>query len=117
MPGSTRDGWDVLEVYKAAGEAIKRAREGGGPTLLEFKVHQLEGNLEGRIEANEKEKAWCPIELFKAKLTKDSVLTPKIDEKIREEETTAVQKAIDYAMSSPEPKLSEAYTDVFAEGG
>jgi TPP-dependent pyruvate/acetoin dehydrogenase alpha subunit len=29
----------------------------------------------------------------------------------------AVQKAIDYALSSPEPKLSEAYTDVFAEGG
>jgi pyruvate dehydrogenase E1 component alpha subunit len=117
MPGSTHDGWDILEVYKAAGEAIKLAREGGGPTLLEFKVHQLEGNLEGRIEANEKEKAWCPIELFKAKLTKDGVLTPKIDEKIREEEAAAVQKAIDYALSSPEPKLSEAYTDVFAEGG
>ncbi len=66
MPGATYDGWDVEAVYKAAGEAVKRAREGGGPTLLEFKVHQLEGNLEGRLEANEKDRAWCPIELMKA---------------------------------------------------
>jgi TPP-dependent pyruvate/acetoin dehydrogenase alpha subunit len=117
MPGSTHDGWDVLKVYGAAGRAIRRARRGGGPTLLEFRVHQLEGNLEGRIEANEKDRARCPIELFRAKLAKEGVLTPKIDEEIREDEAAAVQRAIDYAMSSPEPELDEAYTDVFAKGG
>ena len=109
MPGSTHKGFDVIEVYNAAGRAIRRARAGKGPTLLEFKVHQLEGNLEGRIEANEKEKQWCPIELLRPKIPK------KIDDQIRAEEATAVKNAIDFSIKSPEPSLEEAYQCVFTE--
>jgi acetoin:2,6-dichlorophenolindophenol oxidoreductase subunit alpha len=109
MPGSTHIGFDVLEVYAACGRAIKRARAGKGPTLLEFKVHQLEGNLEGRIEAKEEEKTWCPIELLRPKIPLD------IDNKIRTEEAIAVQKAIDFSIGSPEPNIEEAYQHVFTE--
>src|ERR1700691_1910125 len=38
MPGVTVDGTDPLAVHKAVGEAIERARAGGGPTLVESKV-------------------------------------------------------------------------------
>lgn len=116
MPGSSHEGWDVEEVYMAAGRAIKLARSGKGPTLLEFKVHQLEGNLDGRLEANEKEQKWCPIEHFRIKYMDNGVLTEEIDEKIRAEEMANVEKAVEYSIASLEPEPSEAYTDVFAEG-
>ncbi len=109
MPGSTHTGWDAAEVYKAAGKAIRRARAGKGPTLLEFKVHQLEGNLEGRLEANEKERQWDPIDLLKQKIPR------KLDEQIRAEEAAKVQKAIDFGLKSPEPTPDQAYTCVYKE--
>jgi TPP-dependent pyruvate/acetoin dehydrogenase alpha subunit len=109
MPGYTVNGWDAEAVYKIAGKAIRRARAGKGPTLLEFKVHQLEGNLEGRLEANEKERQWDPIDLFKQKISR------KLDEQIRAEESRNVQKAIEFGLKSPEPTPEQAYTGVFKE--
>jgi TPP-dependent pyruvate/acetoin dehydrogenase alpha subunit len=109
MPGYTVTGWDAEAVYKIAGKAIRRARAGKGPTLLEFKVHQLEGNLEGRLEANEKERQWDPIDLFKQKISR------KLDEQIRTEESRNVQKAIEFGLKSPEPTPEQAYTGVFKE--
>ena len=109
MPGTTHTGWDATEVYKAAGKAIRRARAGKGPTLLEFKVHQLEGNLEGRLEANEKERQWDPIDLLKQRIPKN------VDDQIRAEEAAKVQKAIDFGTKSPEPTPEQAYTCVFKE--
>ena len=109
MPGYTHTGWDVAEVYKAAGKAIRRARAGNGPTLLEFKVHQLEGNLEGRLEAIEKERQWDPIDLLKSKISRN------IDDKIRVEEVDRVQNAIEFGLKSREPSPEQAYTCVFGE--
>ena len=109
MPGYTITGWDVDAVYKVAGKAVRRARAGKGPTLLEFKVHQLEGNLEGRLESNEKERQWDPINLLKQRMPR------KIEEQIRSEEATSVQKAVDYGLKSPEPTLDQAYACVFRE--
>ena len=109
MPGYTITGWDVDAVYKVAGKAVRRARAGKGPTLLEFKVHQLEGNLEGRLESNEKERQWDPINLLKERMPR------KIEEQIRSEEAASVQKAVDYGLRSPEPTLDQAYACVFRE--
>ncbi len=47
MPGAIVDGFDFFAVYEAAGEAIKRARQGGGPTLLEVKLIRYYGHFEG----------------------------------------------------------------------
>ncbi len=109
MPGYTVTGWDVEAVYNAAGRAVRRARAGKGPTLLEFKVHQLEGNLEGRIETSEKERQWDPIDQLKPKIPR------KLDEKIKAEESAHIQKSIDYALKSHEPTPDQAYTCVFKE--
>jgi len=114
MPGSTHDGWDVIEVYHAAEKALKRARDGCGPTLLEFKVHQLEGNLEGRIEV-EGDSSFCPIQLFKERLEREGFLYPDLDEQIKDEERDRVQAAVDYALKSPEPELIDAHKGVFTE--
>lgn len=114
MPGSTHDGWDVLEVYEAMGEAVDRARGGGGPTLLEFKVHQIEGNLEGRLEAREEEKEWCPIWRFRERLLTEGTLRLEDDRRIRDEEAREVSEAMDFAVGSPEPEPVKAYDDVFS---
>jgi pyruvate dehydrogenase E1 component alpha subunit len=47
MPGVTVDGTDFFAVYEAAGEVIKRARDGGGPSLLECKMIRFFGHFEG----------------------------------------------------------------------
>src|SRR5574337_1042683 len=47
LPGVTVDGTDFFAVYEAAGEIIKRAREGGGPSLLECRMVRFHGHFEG----------------------------------------------------------------------
>ena len=47
MPGLIVDGFDFFAVHEAAGEAIARARSGGGPTLIECKVSRYYGHFEG----------------------------------------------------------------------
>jgi TPP-dependent pyruvate/acetoin dehydrogenase alpha subunit len=106
MPGSSHLGWDVEGVYMVVGEAVKRARAGDGPTLLEFKVHRVEGE----------ESQHCPIRCYREKLMNEGVLTEKLDRDIREAEAEAVKEAIDFAVGSPEPELVDAYKGIFAEG-
>jgi TPP-dependent pyruvate/acetoin dehydrogenase alpha subunit len=116
MPGASRDGWDALEVYEAAGEAVRRARNGEGPTLLEFRVHQIEGNLEGRLDAHDGEKAWCPIFSLGEKLKAGGLLTSDLDMKIRGEEQAVVDEAVRFSIRSLTPEPLDAFTDVFAGG-
>ena len=47
MPGVIVDGFDFFAVHEAAGEAVARAREGGGPTLIEVKLTRYYGHFEG----------------------------------------------------------------------
>lgn len=117
IPGSTADGWDVLEIYRAAEEAIGRARRGGGPTLLEFKVYQLEGDLEGRLGAAAAEAKGDPLRRFREALVDGGIIGEEEDRRIRAEEEAVVREAVEFALKSPEPEVLEAFTDVFAEGG
>ena len=47
IPGVVMDGMDVFDVYQKSGEAIDRARVGGGPTLLEAKTYRFLGHFVG----------------------------------------------------------------------
>src|SRR5262249_20153230 len=47
MPGGMVDGFKFFEVYEAAGAAIRRARDGGGPSLIELKFMRYFGHFEG----------------------------------------------------------------------
>ena len=107
MPGSTHNGWDVLDVYRVVGEAVELARNGEGPCLLEFKIHRLGGDAE--------KSDYCPIRCFRDKLLKEGVLTEKLDTKIRDEEAEEVKDAMDFAVGSPEPELVQAYYHIYSE--
>jgi TPP-dependent pyruvate/acetoin dehydrogenase alpha subunit len=116
MPGAHHDGWDALKVYEVAEEAIGQARNGKGPTLLEFNVHQIEGNLEGRLEAKEDERVWCPIYHLREKLIAGGVLSPGLDQEMRCEEQAAVDEAVRFSLRSLDPEPLDAFADVFAGG-
>jgi pyruvate dehydrogenase E1 component alpha subunit len=106
MPGETYEGWDIIKVYAAAKKAIKRAREGQGPTLLEFKIHRI---------SPEEETNYCPVINFQDNLFNEGILTVELDDKIREKEAKEVKDAIDFAVRSPEPELLDAWKDIFVE--
>ena len=82
MPGVVVDGHDFFAVYEVAGEAIKRAREGGGPTLVECKINRYYGHFEGDAQTyrsidevkNVKENKDCPM-LFAKRVTEQGLLT------------------------------------------
>jgi pyruvate dehydrogenase E1 component alpha subunit len=119
MPGVVVDGNDVMAVYEAASEAIKRARQGQGPSLIECKTYRHRGHFEGdacvyRTAAELEEwKEKDPIPRFQKKLLDLGVLTPKkvqeIDESIKKE----IADAERFAEDSPFPDPSELTQDLY----
>src|SRR5437868_11241468 len=75
MPGIEVDGNDVEAVHKVAGEAVERARSGGGATLIECKTYRTRAHAEGMgdftyrtREEVEEWKARCPIRRLRQRL-------------------------------------------------
>jgi pyruvate dehydrogenase E1 component alpha subunit len=121
VPGETVDGMDILEVYRVAGEAIMRARAGGGPTLIECKTYRFYGHYVGdpgtayrRLEEVEEWKQRDPILGFRRRLLAEDMATEaqltSIDEAVRRE----LEEAIQFAEASPEPDLEDALQDIYA---
>lgn len=123
IPGVVVDGMDVIAVHREAEKAVKRARNGGGPTILECKTYRWQGHHVGdpgeyRSRRNENEKAeWmarCPVDCMRDELIGNHMSeaeVAKIEAGVEEE----IQYAVKFATDSPYPDISEAYTDIFAE--
>ncbi|MCY4008080.1 MAG: thiamine pyrophosphate-dependent dehydrogenase E1 component subunit alpha [Rhodobacteraceae bacterium] len=120
MPGITVDGTDFFAVYEAAGEVIRRAREGGGPSLLECKMIRFFGHFEGDAQTyrapgeNEDNRAHrdC-IKMYRAKIVDSGVIDNDELDAIDAEVMTVIEDAVQHAMSSPMPGLSDLTTDVY----
>jgi len=121
FPGVTVDGNDVLAVYDAVGEAVSRARAGGGPTLVECMTYRQRGHssshppTEGRDPAEVE--AWLqrdPINLFRAELEKRGLLGDGVLDRIRASVDTEIDEAVQFAVESPLPDPADLYTDVYA---
>src|SRR5579883_3594007 len=122
MPGVVVDGMDVIAVYEAAGEAIARARDGGGPTLLECKTYRFFDHVGVRgmgvvyrsdeevIEARKRD----PIETFEARLLEVGLLTPEQAQAARDAILSEIQEAIAFAEASPYPEPATLLDDVYA---
>ena len=120
MPGITVDGLDFFAVYAAAGEIIKRAREGAGPTLLECKMIRFFGHFEGDAQTyrapgeNEENRANndC-LKIFRSKVTEAGVLTDAELNAIDGEVMTLIDEAVEEAKAAPLPAAEELTTDVY----
>ena len=120
IPGKIVDGNDVFAVYEAAKEAIHRAREGKGPTLLECKTYRRGGHSRTdacRYRPKEEVEYWLakdPIPRAKEKLIKMGILTEEKAKQIEEGVKMEIDEAIEYAKKSPSPRPEDTLTNVFA---
>ncbi len=121
IPGMDVNGMDVLEVRKAAEIALDFVRKGNGPVLMELNTYRYRGHsmsdpakYRSREEVQEMREKHDPIEAAKAELIARGVseeTIKEIDKRIRAQ----VADAADFSENSPEPQLSELYTDVLVE--
>jgi len=117
LPGVVVDGMDVLKVYQAAEMAVKRARRGEGPTLIECKTYRWRGHSrlkshESKLYSPEEYDQWRkrdPLEVFKAK----GLLSPGDISAIEKEVETLIGEAVEYALNSPYPKPEEAVEEIY----
>ena len=119
MPGLTVDGNDVLAVVEATEEAFKRAREGGGPSVVEFKTYRHRGHFEGDptpYRTKEELALWLkkdPIARFEKVLLERNVLNEDQMKEIQAEQKSIVDAAQKFGEESPFPEGPEGYDDVF----
>jgi len=119
MPGIVVDGFDFFAVHEAAGEAVARAREGGGPTLIEVKFTRYFGHFEGDQQlyrADEvrhaRENLDC-LKVFRARVTAADQLTDAQLDQIDAEVATAVDASVVAAKAAPRPDAADLLTDVY----
>jgi len=120
IPGTTADGNDVIAVYEAVSEAVKRCREGKGPSLIECKTYRWRGHSQRDAQqpyrTREEVAEWkkkCPIEHFKRGLIAEGLLTEQEFEFMDRDVEHAIEKAVQFAEESPYPKEEELYRDVY----
>ncbi|AOY78295.1 thiamine pyrophosphate-dependent dehydrogenase E1 component subunit alpha [Clostridium formicaceticum] len=121
MPGVTVDGNDVFAVYEAANEAIKRARKGQGPTLVECKTYRYRGHFEGdptSYRSSEELAEWLqkdPLERLEKHMLANKVITPEKLEVLQKNVDQQIAEAVEFAGNSPYPALESAVEDIYTD--
>ncbi len=120
MPAVTVDGNDVLAVRGAVTEAAVRAREGGGPTLVEGKTMRIRGHAEHDDASYvppsllEEWRRRDPIDRFEAYLRSRQVLDDATVSEIEARLSKEIEEAVAFAESSPFPDGTDLTHGVFA---
>jgi pyruvate dehydrogenase E1 component alpha subunit len=122
IPGEEVDGMDVLAV-KAAGErAVAHCRAGKGPYILEVKTYRYRGHsmsdpakYRTREEVQKMRDERDPIEQVRAMLLTGKHASEDELKAIDKEIKDIVNDAAEFAKDSPEPALSELWTDILAD--
>ena len=115
------DGNDVELVHSVANAAVKRARDGDGPSLIEAKTYRHGGHSRadpGKYRPDEEVAAWKardPVVMYRAKLLAAGVDESKLNA-IDQEQEDRVDRAQKIATESGPPPLDIAETDVWADG-
>jgi len=111
---------DVLEIHDAVGEAVVRARNGGGPTLIEVKCDRWHGHYVGDAqkyrnrENIEAAMGKDCIKNFERLLLARKILTKREIDGIEEEIRSELAEAVDFARSCPFPDPSEMMDGLYA---
>ncbi len=122
MPGVICDGMDVVAVYEASGEAIQRARDGGGPALIEAKTYRFYNhhgvqNLGLKYRTDEEvaeAKKRDPIFTFEDRMIEAGTTDRDGVEAVWEELRQAIEDAIQFAEDSPLPTPDQITVGVYS---
>src|SRR5256712_4327898 len=121
IPGVRVDGNDALAVYEAVGAAVARARRGEGPTLLEAVTyrwggHSMRANLP-EYRTKEEEREWMerdPVARLGSHLVDGKRATPVRLKELEESVELELDRAVEFAKSSPEPTVEVMEASVYA---
>lgn len=109
MPAPIVDGQDVLAVHDVAGEAVRRARAGEGPTFIEAKTYRFEGHC--GVSSGHQNPEECarwrerdPIALFSRRLVGRAVATQDELDEMRARAAREIDEAVEFAIRSPLPE-------------
>ena len=120
IPGVTVDGNNVLAVYEAGKEAVERAKNGEGPTLIECKTWRQRGHFEGdmaRYKDPDEQAAWLkkdPLPRFVNVMLENGFTQDEIDS-LEQQVIDEMDAAIKFAEDSPYPPLESAVEDVYTD--
>jgi TPP-dependent pyruvate/acetoin dehydrogenase alpha subunit len=118
--GVVVDGTDVLAVYREAKRAIEKAREGGGPTLIECLTLRMEGHAvhdDAFYVPKELFEEWArrdPLERYRTWLREHVELTDEEEEHITSGVKRLLNEALEKAEASPMPDPAELLDGVYA---
>ncbi|MFZ8886970.1 MAG: thiamine pyrophosphate-dependent dehydrogenase E1 component subunit alpha [Steroidobacteraceae bacterium] len=120
MPAVKVDGTDFFAVYDAMAEAVRRARDGEGPSSIEAVAMRWYGHFEGDMqtyrkkgEVDELRKTSDPLIKFEERATRDFGLDVEELREIDEELREIIDEAVDVAKAAPKPSAPDLYTDVY----
>ena len=120
IEGVQIDGNDVFEVYDAVEAAVEKARNGGGPTLIEMTTYRWYGHYVGdpcNYRTREEEAHWIenndPIKRLKSFILENDVLTGPEVEALEKEAQDEIDEANEFAQASPPPSVEDMYQDLF----
>ena len=122
LPRQLIDGNDADVCYQAACDAYKKARAGGGPSLIECLTYRHGGHSRadpGKYRPKDEVEEWMkkdPVVLYRIRLLELGFAEAKLDE-IDASAMATLEAATEQAKASPPPEIASAYTDVFANGG
>ena len=122
IPGEAVDGMDVLAVKDAGARAAAHCRAGKGPYILEMKTYRYRGHsmsdpakYRSREEVKKVREEHDPIDHVRDLLLKGKMATEDELKAIDKEVKAIVNEAAEFARQSPEPDVSELWTDIYAE--
>lgn len=122
IEGLQVDGMNVLAVRDAAKKAIKHARDGKGPMILEMNTYRYRGHsmsdpakYRTREEVTKARAESDPIEMVKQRLLDEKWADEDQFKAFGKEIKLVVADCAEFAQNSPEPEPSELYTDVLLE--
>lgn len=121
IPGKVIDGNDLFAVIETTKEAVDRARNGAGPTLIEAKTYRWKGHSKSdakKYRSKEEEQEWRthkdPIKLYSNVLIKQRIATEEELDQLQEKAKKEIEESVIFAEQSPEPSIESLEEDVYA---
>jgi len=116
------DGNDVIGVYQATKEAVDKARNGGGPTLIEAVTYRLGGHSSSddpsRYRDESEVEIWknrCPIERLRAYLESQGMWDEENENKLMADLNDEISSAVEKVEAAPAPELKSLFEDIYDE--
>jgi pyruvate dehydrogenase E1 component alpha subunit len=122
IPGEQVDGMDVRMTHDAAQRAIRHAREGNGPYILEMLTYRYRGHsmsdpakYRSKDEVTTMRAEHDPIEQVKARILEQRFSTEESLKQVEADVRAIVTEAADFATNDVEPDAAELWTDIYAD--